>query len=251
MPSDIFFAGKGFKVGVSDEYNIPLPTVDEFGSNFRFLDRYKIEYINEKIKSETAARELLEKCILEEKMISVAVRSDLLTHSRVFKQTLGSVHYLNIIGMTDRSYIFFDGFVPEKKPNIFIGEIDAIKERNKESKELISNKNDIVIFNNMISSLKNAFNDVSNLKEIVQNVNFRLRIYGYISSKYYIAESFAAEGADTALIDNYLKLIDEWDKNCFIILKAGYSKKLSQINMLASGIEKVCISEHNILEQLL
>ena len=279
LPSDIFFSGGGLDYEISDEKDVPVISTDMYGSNFRFLNKYGIGYKKDKCTANDA-EEFLKQCVRDEIAVSVPVRSDLLKHSRVFSQTENSTHYLNIVGQKGNDFIIADGYVPEQKADVFIGSMDSqsllnawrergyayliIEEpptisndihsdtvicRNKSLDKILGLKMDIPVFRDMVDKFKNYF-DSDCTASVAENMNYRLKIYGWISSKYYLYESLAADGTDHEILRQYGEIIDRWKLNCLLLLKAGYSRKINQLERVGQKLVNDCLAEHEILKKV-
>lgn len=279
LSSDIFFSGGGLDYEISDEKNVPVISTDMYGSNFRFLNKYGIGYKKDTCTANDA-EEFLKQCVRDESAVSIPVRSDLLKHSRVFSQTENSTHYLNIVGQKGNDFIIADGYVPEQKADVFIGfmdsqsllnawrergyayliieepptisndiHADAVISRNKSLDKILELQMDILVFRDMVDKFKNYF-DSDCTASAAESINYRLKIYGWISSKYYLYESLAADGTDHEILRQYGEIIDRWKLNCLLLLKAGYSRKINQLERVGQKLVNDCLAEHEILKKI-
>lgn len=279
LPSDIFFSGDGLNYEISVENDVSVISTDMYGSNFRFLDKYGISYKKD-IFAANDAEDVLKQCVRNEIAVSIPVRSDFLKHSRVFSQTENSTHYLNIIGMQGNDFIIADGYVPEQNAAVFIGPMgiydllnawrergyayliidkppaitcnihsDAVISRNKSLDQIFELRMDIAVFKDMIEEFKKHF-ESDCTASVAENVNYRLKIYGWISSKHYMYESLAADNTDSDISRQYGELINRWKLNCLLLLKAGYSGKINQLERVSQKLLNDCLTEHQILKKI-
>lgn len=284
-PEDIFFIGKGYNLTVTDE-GMPTIGAELYESNFRFLDYCNVKYVSSHLNEDMDAKEFIRKCINNGDMLSVMVSSELLTHNRVFVQTEGSPHYLNILAENENEYLIADGYVPTIDPTTFIGYVEKesiiaafkklgfryfIGECNSFSKDLVEIQNDA---NNSFKEyikdfiaqdvgknlLEQVFDYVHNLfvtqadkevmRETVVSINYHLKIYGFITIKQYALNKIAKLLDNNELTEQYADIVNRWNKMCRSLLKAGFSSKKEKFTRVKDSICALLEDEKALLIQI-
>ena len=215
--SDIFFLGNGLQIKY-DNSDTPNIGAYLYESNFDFLDRYNYKYKHSYSNSFDSKR-LIDDVLLKKKIISIKVSSTFLTYNRVFSQTSDSSHFVNIIGQDENNYYIVDGYVPTLVPSVFEGYVSkeeilrAWSAKNyeyvyiEEYKDISNVKDEankcffdsidyyiyeskstgIYSFLSMVDDIKKYIQE-PNFRQIMLDINYKIKIYGYLTSKYYILE---------------------------------------------------------------
>ncbi len=120
--SDIFFSGVGYPVHYQKGSLTRIKT-EGYDSNFRFLKKYNVNYQFRKVKAD---KDTLIDLLQQPYTITIRMISDYLTYDRVFSQTSGASHFINIISYDRESRKFFivDGDVPSMETGCFSGWVD-------------------------------------------------------------------------------------------------------------------------------
>lgn len=120
--SDIYFAGAGYPITYR-KGSLTRISSEGYEANFRFLDEYHIAYQFGRVSPE---KETLLTCLSKPYTVTIRMVSDFLTYDRVFSQTSGASHFVNILAYDKARGQFFivDGDVPSAKTGCFSGWID-------------------------------------------------------------------------------------------------------------------------------
>ena len=283
---DVFFIGDGFDISIIKK-DIPTIGARLYESNFDFMDNVGIKYVIDKFACREEAESFLDNAVKEEKTLSIKVSSELLEHSRVFRQTENSPHYLNIIGMSESKLYIADGYVPTSDPTSYDGLVDknaiieawqkmefryiltdydnvsksltcvkeiANKKLIKQLSDYIANDVEKMVIGELLNYLENCIKcnkDNKLVKDTFIKVNYQLKIYGYITSKRYIYEKIARDWCDNELVNRYKQIIDRWNKVCILLLKAGYGNSLKQLLLTKENILNLIEEEMSILNEIL
>jgi len=289
LGSDIFFGGKGFEISYR---LIPKPTIGSrlYESNFKFMEKMMISYEHSKCKNNIDAICFLEKCIINEICVAIKVSTEYLEYNSVFKQTQGSQHYLNVIGIDNEKIKFYisDGYVPTYRPTVFQGWVDAsrimlswssmsyeyvivpisdvhinipaiknitnINVRCGIENYLATNSHQDIVYGEssilkLIEDLKLRFEKSNDLRKAIIDINYQLKIYGFITSKIYLYEYMINIKVGN-LSEKYLAIIERWNKICLFLLKVGFAQKSEQYDILYKKIDALVSYENIILKQI-
>lgn len=262
--SDIFFLGDGFHITYQNNDNMVIGA-DLYNANYTFCDRYHVTIQHEKCLSKESAKNLLKQSILEERKICIKVSSECLKYNKVFKQASGSPHFINVIGIKEQELYISDGYVPTYVPSAFEGWVfaehimEAWKRMQYEyvilddnfdnlSAELleseVKNKIQFGIYEylnesmvegelyigekavlHLLEDLEKVFDENKEVGKLVYNINYQLKIYGFITSKQMLLEKLIFMKYDETNLLEYQIVIDGWNKLCLLLLKAGLSGK--------------------------
>lgn len=120
--SDIYFAGAGYPITYR-KGSLTRISSEGYEANFRFLNDYHITYQFGRVAPE---KETLLTCLSKPYTVTIRMVSDFLTYDRVFSQTSGASHFINILEYDKEKAQFFivDGDVPSAKIGSFSGWID-------------------------------------------------------------------------------------------------------------------------------
>lgn len=120
--SDIFFAGDGFPIHYKKKSLTGIFS-EGFEANFRFLKKYGIDY---RYGIVSPTKENMLKFLKQPYTVTIRMVSDFLTYDRVFSQTSGASHFINILEYNQEKRQFFvvDGDVPSIHTGCFSGWID-------------------------------------------------------------------------------------------------------------------------------
>lgn len=284
-PEDIFFIGKGYNLTVTNE-GMPIIGAKLYESNFRFLDFCNVKYVSGHFDENIDVKEVISKYISNGDMLSIMVSSELLTHNRVFVQTEGSPHYLNILAENENEYLIADGYVPTMDPTTFIGYVEkesiiaAFKklgfryfmgEYNLFAKDLAEIQNaadnsfkeyvkDFIALDARKKLLEQVFEYVDNLfatqadKEVIRgtvvSINYHLKIYGFITIKRYALNKIAKLLNNSELTVQYTDIVARWNKICMSLLKAGFSAKEEKFGQVKNSIRALLEDEKALFIQI-
>ncbi len=120
--SDIFFSGGGYPVSYK-KGSLTHIVSDGYEANFRFLDRYGLDYKFGRILPE---RKSLLSFLENSDAITIKMVSDFLTYDPVFSQTSGVSHFINILKYDSDKMRFYieDGDVPSAETGTYLGWLD-------------------------------------------------------------------------------------------------------------------------------
>lgn len=120
--SDIFFGGGGYPITYK-KGSLTHISSKGYEANFRFLDECGISYRFGRVYPTKEA--LLER-LQEPYTVTVRMVSDFLTYDRVFSQTSGASHFINVLKYSKEKRQFFivDGDIPSAKTSCFSGWVD-------------------------------------------------------------------------------------------------------------------------------
>lgn len=126
--SDIFFSGRGYPVSYK-KGSLTRIVSDGYEANFRFLDRYGIDYKFGRVSPE---KNSLLSFLENSDAITIRMVSDFLTYDPVFSQTSGASHFINILKYDSDKMRFYiaDGDVPSAETGTYLGwleESDVLK----------------------------------------------------------------------------------------------------------------------------
>lgn len=291
--SDIFFGGDGFLITYQKNEKASIGA-KLYESNFMFLKNLNIPFQHTKLGESKDVIKFLRKSIEDQQLIAIKVSSECLEHNRVFKQTEGSPHYVNILGYDDINNKVFisDGYVPTFNPTVFEGWVDtngiieAWKRMDYEYVKLdladikistdeihriaITNmKGGIQQYLNpskqRLSSeffgkeaITKLFEDILlmfemliDLKSVALDINYQLKIYGFITSKRLILQKLEELKMNTYYLQQYSKIIDKWNQICMLLVKAGISKSKKSLELTLEKVKESVQEEENLLHEIL
>lgn len=120
--SDIFFSGGGYFISYK-KGSLTRIKSEAYDANFRFLQKYKIDYRFGRV---FPSKDLLINFLQQPYTITIRMVSDFLRYDRVFSQTSGASHFINIIDYDGEKKMFLivDGDVPSMETGYFSGWVD-------------------------------------------------------------------------------------------------------------------------------
>lgn len=275
--SDIFFIGKGLQITYE---NINEPNIGAYlyESNFEFLKKYNISYIH---SNSNKALNLIINSINIGKPIIIKVSSTYLTYNRVFKQTDNSTHYIIVENMDNDNFLIIDGFVPTVVPSRFRGYVkkeeilQAWEAKNyeyiliNEYKEIPNIKNDsLKMFKKLIKIyLKESdemglytlrklvidlkiYVEANNFRQMMLDINYKIKIYGYLTSKYYILEKIKENDEWSNLYDEYKDLVEKYNMLTFSLVKFGITRSNDVYLRILNNTFDLLEKEKNILKKI-
>lgn len=121
--SDIYFSGSGHPVFYKKGSKVKIAS-EGFDANFRFLEKYKVPYFFGRL---TPEKKVLKECLEKSDYVTIRMSSEFITYNRVFAQTRGATHFVNVIAYDEQKDSFYieDGDVPTTKKGSFAGWIPA------------------------------------------------------------------------------------------------------------------------------
>lgn len=282
---DIFFGGKGLNLTFHNDtkFNIGTPLYE---SNFNFLEQYDIPYEHCKDLKPEQAEDFLYAAVKAEQCISIRVSSEELQHSRVFRQTEGAPHYLNILGIDkERQQVYIsDGYVPAYHAETFCGWVpfDGIIEawkrmqydyvmiekpkvmpalevvrdntRNRFLQALRDyvNPSDescgIYSANSLFHELEGMFQR-TDIREIVTDVNYQLKTFGFLAVKKFMNECLVSMNTSPEIIEEFEGVIERWNRVCLLLMKAGMKKSITEFQKIIKVVEELTDIEKRLIIQ--
>lgn len=283
--SDIFFLGNGFCLFYEKDTERILS--DMYMSNYSFMENYYINYEVRSAEDEKVAKAILQESILKEEMIMIKVAAEGLKYNRVYQQAGDSQHFLNTIGINDTSVFVSDGFVPTRKFSFYEGWVDLenimrVWERknydyyvinfskNSESDDEIHEKVKKMILSSLAEYVNVVEKDgkiygysamihvIDNLREKLLDENYplsertlylnhQLRVYGFLSAKKMLFEEMIHYGIDCDLCNEYQIIVERWSRWLMIMVKIGFSRRLSDFETMYSDMIKIIEKENELL----
>ncbi len=86
--------------------------------------------------------------------------------------------------------------------------------------------------------------DISN---IIMDINYQLKIFGFLTSKKFILEKIRKTFMDSGLCMDYDEIINRWNKLCLLLVKAGLSKDKARYNFVLVKTHELIHDERDIL----
>lgn len=278
--SDICIYGGALNVSYDMETHIlSTPMYD---SNYVFLKENAITYIHDCLDTDDVDVFVFD-CMDRDKKLILKVCSEQLSYNRVFKQAEHSTHFINIVGETENQYHVVDCYVPTREPSVFDGFVDKeeIKSawKGKKYEYLILEKicfdyvsvcekvKEVIVKSIQeycgLSSLSNRQtgedavlqlfsyigNEVANpiLHEITMNINYQLKIYGFVSSKIMLTKVLRRYLVCDDLCTMYEAVILNWNNICMHLVKLGITRKREQYDKLMEKVTQLMKTERDIL----
>lgn len=278
--SDICIYGGALQISYNAETHVLSTSMYE--SNYVFLKENTIDYTHDCLQT-TDVDVFISDCISNNRMLILKVCSEQLSYNRVFKQAEHSTHFVNIVGETVRQYRVVDCYVPTREPSVFDGFVD--KEEIKSAWEgknfeyiildevsldydCICEKEKGAIVNfiqeycglgslsdrqtgeDAVMQLFSYIGDEvenPNLYRITLDINYQLKIYGFISSKVMLAKILRKYSAYADLGALYEDVILNWNNICMHIVKFGITRKREQYEKLLEKVTQVMKNERDVL----
>ncbi len=278
--SDICIYGGALKISYNEETHVlSTPMYD---SNYVFLKENTVAYIHACLQMDDVDA-FISECISNNRKLILKLCSEQLSYNRVFKQAEHATHFINIIGETARQYHVIDCYVPTREPSVFDGFVD--KEEIKSAwggknfeyiildeisldcdcicakvKEAIVNfiqeycglsalsdrqtGEDAVI--QLFSYIGNEVEN-PNLHRIALDINYQLKIYGFISTKVMLAKILSKYATYADLCASYEGIVLSWNNICMHLVKFGITRKREQYDKLLEKVTRVMEAERDVL----
>lgn len=284
--NDILITGNAYMVEYDRTKFIIRTNIYE--ANFYFMDKYSIRYILGKCSNEREAKEFLGKSVKSEERIIIKVSAEYLNYNRVFRQADHSTHYINVIGIRERELFICDGYVPTKVSSVFDGWTDEesvmeawksmgfeyviLENVNKVNRDLIISdirkmlrigildyleggvKDDKFIGENAIvtlfSDIKTMF-EHQDMKGIMIDLNYQLKIFGFISVKIMLGEVLKEMEVNEEILLKYQLVIDHWNRIITLLLKSGFSKKEEKFEKAYHSSMQCISQERDVLSEIM
>ena len=277
----IIIAGNGIDV----RYDMSTKIVDTpmYKANFVFLDQYNINYTHNCINNQNQAKDFLDNVLERKQFIVLKLDASFLSYSRVFNQTSNASHFLNILGKENSMYQFCDGYIPTRKAGVYKGNLDedilfaAWENKNYEYLNLIELPDELIEFdidveNKLYQSLIqycqggkinnqcigkdaiwNAFLDCRDdfSKERAYELNYQLRIYGFLSTKEMIYSVINENHKLTKYSEQYKRIIMEWDSLIMSYLKIAFAQKKNKLDEFFEKLDSCIEKEIQLLSDII
>lgn len=287
---DLFFMGKGYSFnyyGIDNEKNFHF-NPGNYEKNF--LEKCFRSYRYYEKPSYKSAKSILLKHIEEESKITLNVKAKYLTYSPIFKNAGEGHHFINVIGYNKTEFFVSDTYVPVNKPGtIYHGwvkqdEILRAWSGSDFGYYIFYSPSELVIKNyfntdiyrqflrdyycNRSQSLQieNSWNEIfadldsffekdtlscTDLQKVLYNINFELRVSGYMSLKYYIQKMLIDRCPNTNISEEYNKIVYQWNLICFRFVKLSFAMSHENYNRLKQDIYKLLKKEGVVIERLI
>lgn len=285
--SDIFFAGGGYPISYK-KGSLTRIKSEGYEANFRFLDKYGIDYRFGRI---APTGDIMQKLLQEPYTITIRMISDCLTYDRVFSQTSGASHFINVLAYNQERKQFYivDGDVPSAKTGCFAGWMDesdllrgwALKggevlqmrlkikfNQNDFSQQVINEANQQVqsAVENYLNGKRQLFGGVVTGEQaiccMVEQLGKCAGKYGFLEQTreanfrlkvdgYLGAKKFLLEKfreQNVAIADEYENIIQSWSKWCMLLLKSGMSSSKKKFELVKSRMKELVAYERKSLE---
>ncbi len=206
-----------------------------------------------------------------------------LTYDRVFRQAEHASHFVNVTGMTQEVFYICDGYVPTKIASTFMGEVscDELTTAWKEMEfeyimfDSIPEMDEVAFQREVMEELKNSiriyrqggkdsnycygkdaiielFRELDYLNcDRVFEVNYQLKIFGFLSLKHIVCEILKKFPGSDEVLDEYYRILSEWDKICTLMIKIGLSGRKEQYAKLMERMYRCVESEDQVLKKIL
>lgn len=285
--SDIFFAGEGYPISYKKGSLTEIKS-DAYNANFRFLKKYGFMYSFHKVDPTIDS---IKRMLQKSYTITIHMMSDFLTYDRVFLQSSGASHFINVLDYDQKQKKLFivDGSVPTMEKSSFSGWVDE-KDIMRGWQVMQGEVLNVDLKHNLLNTglLQGIRNDANahvlvaikkyldgkssilssyvtgeqaicflmeqlrkkvkkkNFRELIQEVNFRLRVDGYIGAKKFMAEKFFEQEFRLAM--EYSKIVDDWSRWCMLLLKSGIGASEKNIILVQSRMQELVERERKVFE---
>ena len=204
-------------------------------------------------------------------------------YHRIFSQGKEGTHFVCIEGLQNETIKIVDCYVPTQNPTMFEGwiELKDVMEAwkamdyeihvihtgeyvNKNTEEHIRKKmqEGITAYldgnneNGMIGGQKaiiSLFDDIVKHREELTyeeliNINYQIKIFGFISLKCILFDEIEAILAQEAAYGK--EIVGEWNKICSFMLKCGISKKEKNYELLEQRVKECIKKEEELLKKI-
>ena len=279
--NEIIIGGKGFDVFYEKTSNVVSTTMYE--ANFSFLDYYQVPYIHDKAGDKRLAKDILDRSLIDRKHIIIKVDASCLNYNRVFGQTSDAPHFFNIVGKSYDAYQICDGYVPTRKADVFMGDLDEnilYKAWGNKQFEYIILEEIPKKFENIESDIMhgfleamrkyckgggvgdkyfgkdavwNAFLNFRDIftKEAAYELNYQLRIYGFMAIKEMTLDYIRKKCDLIQFVSEYEGVIAEWDKILMFFMKVVFSQKIENYDSFLEKIKNCMEKEDDILKRMI
>lgn len=282
--SDIFLLGDGCNV-LYRQKDMEIGT-DIYIANYNFMNFLGLKYINDTCDNEQ--KYFLSQCVKNRYGLCIKVGSKYLEYNRVFSQSDNSPHFINILDVNDDRVLICDGYVPEREATTFSGWLDlekivqAWKSMNyeyvllKDVSMVRTNNIKSVVLEKMQRSInayikggkdaelyygkdailqlnrdiKKVF-ESSDAKEKVKNINYQLKIYGFISSKIMLLDSISRYVPQISCTKEYKEIINNWNRYCILLIKSALSQRKEGYERTYNKCEEFVDRECDVLSKIL
>lgn len=295
-----YFNYAGYMITGSDIYfSCPISRLQTFSRNNHriFLDlegtvedictKYGIHFRISQCATDEMEH-ILDKCILNEKMIGIFLSVTGLLYSKSFSQG-DAIHCINVIGQKDDKYYVSDGYVPSYPLSVFQGWIDKkqlitawervngvyfmlevsfiqlnIEEIIKKSKEnfkqyicgqLGENKIENCGSVNMevlkvLRTIMEVYPSDENVCEQLLQLNHDIKVEGFLSQKQFVLDYCQKYCGDVEICGQYSALIGGWYRVCAFMMKITFSINRERLCILFKKVKELVWEEQSILMKI-
>lgn len=280
--NEVVIGGDGFFITYERDRKVIGSPMYE--ANYRFMDKTGMKYVHEKCRDLQEAKCFLDDAIINNHIVIIKVNAKKLSYSRVFGQATDSSHFINVLGKESGQYVICDGYVPTRDATVFYGNMEeqdlysawADKEYEYVLIEKLPDKTETELLKEIESSLvksirtycsggcednviwgKDAIYEMFKEiqahidKEGAYEVNYQLRIYGFLATKKMLLSMLQKEVRWQTVALQYEEIVQEWDCICMFFFKAVLSRKDELYERLLVRVQKCIESEVLILEQVI
>ena len=281
-PNSIVLLGDG--LDVSFAANTHILSTQMYNSNFEFLKKYEIDFCVLHARDKIEAEQVLQKTSWNHTPLIIKLNPEQLNYNRVFQQAQDSTHYICVLNSDTDKLDICDNYVPTRIPSHFVGKVDfkmimdawidmQFEYISVKRCDLSNMSFDEDIINRIKKGLEKYINGgktesvyygkdaiIRLFKRIIDNkddysferlseINYQLRVYGFISLKYILFEQLN----NMKIIEEgvYNPIISEWNKICMALLKCGVTKKSENYTALLERVNCITNKELQLYNEIL
>ena len=89
------------------------------------------------------------------------------------------------------------------------------------------------------------------LKTVALDINYQLKIYGFITSKRFILQKLIILKMNECYLEQYSKIIDKWNQICNLLVKAGISRNKKSFELTLEKVNESINEEEKVLYEIL
>ena len=108
-------------------------------------------------------------------------------------------------------------------------------------------KSAITLFKDMLPLFEN---NVLDINQLVININRQFKINGFLQAKEFILDKAKALNIEGKICEEYTDIINEWNKQMMLFIKAGISNSPDKFRLLIKDIECLTDRELKVLERM-
>lgn len=279
--NEVVIAGKG--CGLMYDVNRRVVDTPMYEANFNFLEKYHIDYQHGKVNENIQPQDFLNDCLEKNGHMIIKVDAAQLPYSRVFDQTTSAPHFLNILKYGEKNYRICDGYVPTRKAEVYVGDLDEkllLEVWGQKNYEYLIIRGDFDELNQvsddvrqeLLETLVNyskgghdenfyygkdaivkAFTDFGEefTKDRAIELNYQLRIFGFLSTKEMVCSFLKKDSRLIEFSEEYEKIINVWDRLIMKFLKIVIAQKPDRLEGFYAEIHECINVEINLLNRII